>query len=683
LNRGRSLILCFSLCIILSISFSHHIFRGESAENAISLNQSGWKNLENEDYNQALYNFLASIRLNPSYVDSRLGAGKAYLSLGVYDRALDMFTSVLKFDNQSVDALTGVGMILAETGRFSDSISYFEKALAIKESSLEAHYGLAYSYYKMDKKLWAKRRLNTILKINPYHFESLLLLADIKTEEGRLKEARELVEKAIDAKGQSPVGFARYGRILFKNYILENDENSLTEAREYYAKSLSIKPDYFIANFEMGLIELYDLENKIYEATISGSTIDVVNQSTAALNYLKKAEGTLKNPALLYAQAVAYEFIGDKNQSAENLLKLYKANPSDSIVRSKLEDFLVLKEFKSAHPTRVMLSGENIALADKSLRESLHNKVIYYLRRALLLNPINKEVRERLINYYSILDYNAIMIDEIKNLLRQYPEIKYQEMLNIEIMKRRDRLDYREGYTLEDIQRDVPVVLVMNFDTNGKILNHFDAGKTLARNITFALHQNGRMKAINIKDREEIASILKTNGDNLAKSIKKIKEYSEANNQKIDYILFGDIAEVEDYIKLNCKLLDLQRDFIIAEFSESTKGKEAVAEISLSVATRLYDIIPYSGHAIKIKEKGIIVNLGLFDGIKNGSQLIYFRTTTSRKTKDLQRYIELLTVKESDTFICYAEPDNPDLMNELDTSSVIYPLKNRRAKKIE
>jgi tetratricopeptide (TPR) repeat protein len=645
LKKSRKLILCFSLCIILSISFSHHIFRGESAENAISLNQSGWKNLENEDYNQALYNFLASIRLNPSYVDSRLGAGKAYLSLGVYDRALDMFTSVLKFDNQSVDALTGVGMILAETGRFSDSISYFEKALAIKESSLEAHYGLAYSYYKMDKKLWAKRRLNTILKINPYHFESLLLLADIKTEEGRLKEARELVEKAIDAKGQSPVGFARYGRILFKNYILENDENSLTEAREYYAKSLSIKP--------------------------------------AALNSLKKAAGTLKNPALLYAQAVAYEFIGDKNQSAENLLKLYKANPSDSIVRSKLEDFLVLKEFKSAHPTRVMLSGENIALADKSLRESLHNKVIYYLRRALLLNPINKEVRERLINYYSILDYNAIMIDEIKNLLRQYPEIKYQEMLNIEIMKRRDRLDYREGYTLEDIQRDVPVVLVMNFDTNGKILNHFDAGKTLARNITFALHQNGRMKAINIKDREEIASILKTNGDNLAKSIKKIKEYSEANNQKIDYILFGDIAEVEDYIKLNCKLLDLQRDFIIAEFSESTKGKEAVAEISLSVATRLYDIIPYSGHAIKIKEKGIIVNLGLFDGIKNGSQLIYFRTTTSRKTKDLQRYVELLTVKESDTFICYAEPDNPDLMNELDTSSVIYPLKNRRAKKIE
>jgi hypothetical protein len=58
-------------------------------------------------------------------------------------------------------------------------------------------------------------------------------------------------------------------------------------------------------------------------------------------------------------------------------------------------------------------------------------------------------------------------------------------------------------------------------------------------------YQNGRMKAINNKDREEIASILKTNGDNLAKSIKKIKEYSEANNQKIDYILFGDIAEVE------------------------------------------------------------------------------------------------------------------------------------------
>jgi hypothetical protein len=47
------------------------------------------------------------------------------------------------------------------------------------------------------------------------------------------------------------VGFALTEE-YFKNLFSENDENSLTEAREYYAKSLSIKPDYFIANFEMG-----------------------------------------------------------------------------------------------------------------------------------------------------------------------------------------------------------------------------------------------------------------------------------------------------------------------------------------------------------------------------------------------------------------------------------------------
>jgi len=667
------------LAVILCGSFS------SGAQNALSLNKEGWNFYNRTEYDRALYSFLTSIRMNPRYTDSLLGAGKTYYQLGIHDRALEMFLNVLKLDANSVDALNGVGMVLSDTGRFSEAISYFEKAYSVSGSSIESQYGLAYVYYRMDKKVWAKRKLENIFRSNPYHFESLLLMADIKTEERRLKDARAYIEKAIDSNSQSPVGYARYGRILFKNYIIENDADSLVDARESYAKALAIAPDNYNANFDMGLIELYELDNIMYENALSGSPDgNSVQQKTGpAIDYISRAIRINKNRNALYSYSLAHEMAGDKTGSLETMLDIYSKNPSDAVLREKIEDFLVLNEYKSAYPARVMLSSENIELSQAAKRETLHSMVIYYLRRALLMNPLNSDVREQLINYYSILDYNSIMIDEMKSLLRQYPGFKYQDMLNLAIMKRRDRLYYREGYSNDEVPRDVPSVLVMNLDTAGKISAHPDAGKIMARGITFAMRQYGRMKTADLFERESAAGALKTNGDNLFRSIKSVREFYEKDNRKIDFIIIGEISEVDDYLNITCRVMDLNRDFIIGEFTDSRKGKENLAKLAINTAEKLYGIIPYSGHVLKIKETGILVNLGLFDGIQAGSQLVIFRDSRSRATNDSMRYAELLTVKESDTFICYAEPDRPDLINEIDSTFSVYPLQNRRARRIE
>lgn len=655
------------------------------AQNAVSLNKEGWNCYTRTEYDRALFNFLSSIRMNPRFGDSLLGAGKTYYQLGIYDRALEMFLDVLKLDSSSVDALNGVGMVLSETGRFSEAITYFEKALSLSGSSLESQYGLAYVYHRMDRKVWAKRKLEIIFKSNPYHFDSLLLMAEIKTEEGRLKEAREYIEKAIDSNSQSPVGYARYGRILFKNYIMENENDSLVEARESYSKALAINPDNYNSNLDMGLMELYEIDNMMFEASLSGSSdsAGIKQKSDSAASYISRAIKINKNSNAMYALSLSYEKGGDRTKALETMLDIYSKTPSDSMLRSRIEDFLVLNEYKAAYPARVMLSAENIELSGAAGRETLHNSVIYYLRRAMLLNPLNREVREKLIDYYSVLDYNVIMIDEMKNLLRQYPEFKYQEMLNIAIMKRRDRLYYREGYTIDDVPRDVPVVLVMNFDTGGKISSHPDAGKIAARGITFAMQQYGRMKVTGLGERESAAGNLKTNGENLFRSIKRIKELYERDNRRLDYIVYGDIAEIDDYISVKCRVMDVDRGFIIGEFFDSKKGKENLAKLSLNVAGKLYDMIPYNGRVIKMKEKGVLVNLGLVDGINAGSQFIIYRNSRARSTNDIMKTGELLTVKESDTFISYAEPDRSELLNEIDSTFRVFPLKNRRARRIE
>ena len=316
-----------------------------------------------------------------------------------------------------------------------------------------------------------------------------------------------------------------------------------------------------------------------------------------------------------------------------------------------------------------MLSNENIELAKLNRRESLHTNVIYYLRRSLLMNPLNRDVREQLINYYSILDYNKLMIDEMKNVMMQYPEFKYQDMLNLAIIKRRDRLYAREGYASDEAPRDVPSILVLNFNSAGKITDHPDSGKIAARNLTFALQQFGRMKTPGLGEREALVGNLKTGGENLFDTIKKIKEISDKGEQKFDYLIFGEISEVDDYISITLKIMDLNRGYIIYELTESKKGRENLNLLSILTAEKIYNIIPYSGKVLKVKDNGILLNLGLFDGVKEGTELVIYRDSNSRLNNETIRYAEIFTVKETDTFISYAEPDRPGILREIDSTN--------------
>ena len=126
----------------------------------------------------------------------------------------------------------------------------------------------------------------------------------------------------------------------------------------------------------------------------------------------------------------------------------------------------------------------------------------------------------------------------------------------------------------------------------------------------------------------------------------------------------------------------MNRGYIISEFEVTGKGKESLGDVSLKTAVKLYDTIPYSGRILKLKDDGILVNLGIIDGVVTGSRLVIYMDSRSRATGDRVRYAEVFTVRESDTFICYAEPDRAGALKEIDSTYSVYPLQKRRAKKL-
>ena len=234
-----------------------------SAENAVSYNKKGWDSYNKTEYDRAVFNFVNSLRSNARYSDSMIGAGKSYYAMGIYDRALDMFLDALRIEPDSVAALNGAGLVLADTGRFTEAMGYFEKSYKVSGDNLDSQYGLAYVYYRMGKTVWAKRKAENIFKSNPYHYMSLLLMADIKIDEGRLNEARGYVEKAIDSKSDFPAGYIKYGDVLLKHYLNTGDRGRIDEARESYGRALSINPGNYEANRNMGMIYLLEAENTL------------------------------------------------------------------------------------------------------------------------------------------------------------------------------------------------------------------------------------------------------------------------------------------------------------------------------------------------------------------------------------------------------------------------------------
>jgi len=635
---------------------------GIDAKNAISYNQDGWDNLKRGEDRKAMFSFRNALKQNPKYEEALLGLAKVYSNLKLNDDALQMFDMVLSMNPSSADALIGAGFIFIEQGAFPKAMDYFEKALKLSSQNSEAHYGMALLYFSMNKIEWSKRKIESILAVNPYHFDTLLLLAEIKSAEGRLKEAEELARKAIDSDSESVKGYIRMSSILLHDYLLTENENSINEAFYNLDTAIAIQPDNFTANHLMADILLY--QKKYLEAAA----------------FYKKCLLTASPSQTLYCLALSYDKAGDADEALKYYLESLEAAPSDEITASALEQFLINHNYRIGHPANIMRSEDNFSAAKKAMSSNLPNEAMLYIRRTLMLNPMNRAAREELMQYYSALDYNRLYIDELKELLRLYPDKTLKDKLNISIMKRREKLYHREGFSAEMVERNVPVVLVMDFSSETRLSPHPNSGTVLANDLAFALQQFGRLEAVGFKKRMLVEK-LRCDGDYFENSMREIEnKIKNGDLPKIDFLLFGSCSEQSNRINLDLNLMDFKKGIIVSSFSLSDSGRNSALRIALRSANRVFDKIPFNGKVLKVKENSIIVNLGLIDGITPGSKLILYKYDP--KFSGVSRRV-IFTVKESDTFVSEAEPQKVSDLDDIDLNDVIHSMEKLRARMLK
>ena len=380
-------------------------------------------------------------------------------------------------------------------------------------------------------------------------------MADIKSSENRLGEARTYAEKAIGTNNESSRGYAVFGEVLLREFLNTEDEDLLDEAKESLANAIAIQQSGYHANRIMGYISL--MEHKYDEAAA----------------YFNTALAGLDSSILLYSLAVAHDRAGNRDAALEEFMKARKKDPSDSVLRSRLEDFLVFRDYKIGNPARVELNKELYGLALESERKNLPDRTMMYLRRAILMNPMDMRARELLMDFYNTLGYNNFYIDEMKEILKLTQDRAWQEKLSLAVMKRRDLLYHREGYSAEEPPRDVPVVLVLPFDPAGRISPHPDAGEVIASHLTFVLGQFGRMRPVGIRKRTAVVCDMVCGGDHLDTTLERVEEKISAGEiDPVDYIVYGGYFESGDHITADFSILDYKKGYIIGQYSVTESG---------------------------------------------------------------------------------------------------------------
>jgi tetratricopeptide (TPR) repeat protein len=648
-----------SIILILCLIF----ISSSGMANAIKHNSEGWDFYNKGQYRNATMSFKSALRLNAKYEEAIIGLAKTYYQTGIYNESLDLFSEVLKLNPNSVEALTGSAFVLIELGRYVPASQLFDRAFAISGENGEVNYGMAYLYYSMGNIVWAKRKIESILNLDPFHYDALLLLAEIKSREGRLNEARKIIEKAIKTNSELPQAYEKVAEILYADYVKTQNKDSLLEAKDSLKTAIAIDPQNYKANLFMG--DMLFIEGK-YDS---------------ALEFYEKTEAEMNNPTILYRMAVTSDRDDNKDKALEYFLNAYKKTPSDSVLKARIEDFLVKRDYKIASPARNIFNEGNYEIAQNKMRKNLPDEAIMYLRRTLMMNPMNKDARLALMDYYANYDYNDFFIAELKELVNLHPEKAFIDRLQVEIMKRRNRMYHLEGYSTEPIPRDVPRVLVLNLNPENSPIPHPDAGNVFSSHLTFTLGQFGRMQVTGLRDRELIVN-LKTNSEALTTSFDIIdKLVASKQMEKPDFLIYGNYHENADTITVTLNVYDNNTGIIIGEFTLSESGREALQMLSLRMARRIYNIMPYRGKVLKQKENSVVVNLGSFDGVKPDDILVVNKYNNPSNPFRIKKKIAF-TVKEVDTLLCIAEPNIIAELDEVDSTDYVYPINKRRSKKI-
>ncbi|MCH8157743.1 MAG: tetratricopeptide repeat protein [Nitrospinae bacterium] len=245
--------------------------------------------------------------------------GEAYDKLGDYDRAIPEFEAGLKLNSNYFIALSNLGNVYGKKKEYAKAIGYFERALKEKPDYAPGHYNLAKALHVTGHPEKAAESYRLALKSRPYFEEALFNLAFLALELGQPQEAVERFNKFLEMQPANPK--AHFG--LGNAYAMLKQPEAAIESYQHAIESdpAFLSPYINLANLNMA----------------TGRTDEAKVLLENVLSRQPNVAGVHKNLGLIYLQE---KDSANAVRHLKEYLRLTPQAPDASAIRSVLEDLM-------------------------------------------------------------------------------------------------------------------------------------------------------------------------------------------------------------------------------------------------------------------------------------------------------------------------------------------------------
>jgi tetratricopeptide (TPR) repeat protein len=288
--------------------------------------QQGIAYMKNQQYDEALAEFDAVLRVNPNIAQAHLAIGNTQYKRGQLERAMECYQRALSIDQQLAPAMFMTGTINMEMGDTDRALEDFEAALGIDPDLVRAQLGVGRIYEQQKRFDEAERQVKEILRRNPELTTARIFLAKIYRQKDDLPAAIVELKEAVKTDPNFWMSYLLLGSIYLK-------QKEYAQALDALQKIIENKPDSAIGYFLLGVCTraLSD-----YEAA-EGAFMEAGRLSPRQMHSIK------------YQLAKTYLGQGRYAEARDALLALAQTKHRSAAVQQLLGDvYFCLEHYKQA-----------------------------------------------------------------------------------------------------------------------------------------------------------------------------------------------------------------------------------------------------------------------------------------------------------------------------------------------
>jgi len=592
--------------IVLTIQFFLFFVVPVSAESgsARGFYQEGRTALSADNPYRAIESFRSALRLNPGYVDARLGMAEALFLLTEYDEASRELEDARIFAGNLRDLRLLDARIKTALGRYDEAAGIYSGLLDGRPHDADANRGLGEIYAITGQRELADEAFSRSLQYSPGDRRVLLqlvLLHDKAREKVKadavLMEALRLFPDNLAVRIQAAEHF-----VLYDEWNDAMDQ--LDRANSMLSGSMDKRyPQVALLNAELSL-----RKGDPASALVSLNTLP-----------------DLVTPEALFLLARSYRSMGREEEAQSVLDRLLRNWSEDEIARMFREEYL-MKTSNGFKTERAQAADWHLNKGAAYEEEFFYTRAYNEFRRAKLLNKDNPDAWIAYTDIIRKLGFPEHYLDSLDAALFDIPVTRSEYST---LKERRDLLEHSEksglaeGWSIND-PWDIPKVEwnigVFVLDGSSSLPMHKGAENTLSLYLADLLDMM-----------PDIRLPLDDSGRN--PDVRTVFSFADAFRQsrdKQDYFIIAGFTETGRTFSATAELFLAGTGERIARFDEMRTGQGMVDDTLHALAASISAAVPRLMGIVSVDGSRVLLDKGRWQGISSGETWITVRKGACR-----------------------------------------------------